>query len=161
MKIELGCGKAKHEGFIGVDSFPFDGVDIIADITEKLPFEDNSVDHVYTQDVLEHIPQDKKISLMNEIWRILKHDGIMEHYVPNAGSRNDFGSPSHISHWNLQQFEHLDIDSYRYRVDHDYEGFNGAFQKVLAEEVNWQDEYGIKIPQSIHVIYRAVKEEKK
>lgn len=156
-KIELGCGKTKHEGYIGLDAYRFEGVDIVWNASEKLPFEDSEVDYIYSQDFLEHIKPESKVPLINEIWRVLKNGGQMEHYVPNAGSRNDFGSPSHLSHWNLQQFDHFNIDSYRYNVDHEYEGFIGKFRMIKAEEVNWQNEYGIMIPQSIHVIMEAVK----
>lgn len=155
-KVELGCGKDKHEGFIGIDSTPFPGVDVVADITKGIPLEDNSVDLVYSQDFMEHLPPESKVFVINEIGRVLKAGGRMEHYIPNAGSRNDFGSPSHLSHWNLQQFEHFDIESYRYEKDADYEGTRYQFKKILGEEVNWQDEYGVQIPQSIHVVYEKV-----
>ena len=158
MKIYLGAGKDSKEGFVNVDRHPFPGVDYICDIAkEKLPFEDNSVEYVYTQDFMEHIPPESKIFVINEIWRVLKNGGKMEHYIPNAGSRNDFGSPTHLSHWNLQQFDHFNVDSYRYDVDHEYEGFIGKFSKVLYEEVNYQKEYCGLVPQSIHVVMEAIK----
>jgi len=156
-KIYLGSGKDHKEGFTNVDIHPFEGVDVVCDITKGLPFEDSSIDFVFSQDFLEHIDPTKKVMVINEIWRVLKDGGEMEHFIPNAGSRNDFGSPSHLSHWNLQQFEHFDIESYRYRVDHEYEGFVGKFKKILAEEVNHQYGYGVLIPQAIHVIYAAIK----
>lgn len=158
MKLYLGAGSDRKPGFTHVDMYPFEGIDIVADVTKGLPtIADSSVDEVFTQDFMEHIAPEYKVAVINEIWRVLKNDGLMEHWIPNAGSRNDFGSPSHLSHWNLQQFEHFNLDSYRWRVDHVYEGFVGGFTKVLAEEVNWQDEYGVSVPQAIHVIYKAVK----
>ena len=44
---------------------------------------------------------------MNEIWRVLKPGGTMEHYCPQAGTEKDFSSPFHLSHWTLAQFEHF------------------------------------------------------
>jgi hypothetical protein len=38
MKLNLGCGNKAKEGFVGVDAFDCEAVDIVADITEKLPF---------------------------------------------------------------------------------------------------------------------------
>jgi predicted SAM-dependent methyltransferase len=156
MKLYIGAGKDRKEGYTHLDAYPFEGIDIVADV-KQIPLEDSSVDEIYSQDLLEHLKPEDKVPTINELWRILKNGGTMEHYVPNAGSMNDFGSPSHLSHWSLRQFEHFDIDSYRYRIDHEYEGFVGKFQKVLAEYVNWQDEYGHMMPQAIHVIYKAVK----
>ncbi len=159
IKLYLGAGGDIKPGYVPLDAYPSQPGTVSWTCPEKIPFEDSSVDEVFTQDFLEHIKPEDKVPLMNEIWRVLKHGGKMEHWVPNAGSRNDFGSPSHLSHWNLQQFEHFNIDSYRYDKDHVYEGFVGKFKKMLAEEVNWQDEYGVRVPQSIHVIYQAIKEE--
>ena len=157
MRLYLGSGKHRIEGFTHLDKVQFDGIDIVADVTKGIPLEDNSVDQVYSQDFMEHLPTESKVFVINEIWRVLKNGGTMEHYIPNAGSRNDFGSPSHLSHWNLQQFEHFDIDSYRYEKDREYEGFIGGFKKVKAELVNYQPEQFGMMPQSIHVIYSAVK----
>lgn len=154
--LNLGAGKRKREGFISVDREAFEGVDVVCDITKGLSYEDSSVDKVYSEDFLEHIPPESKVFVINEIWRVLKPGGTMEHYIPNAGSRNDFGSPSHLSHWNLQQFEHFDVDSYRFKLDHDYEGFVGGFKKVLAEELTFIEERFGLMPQSIHVIYQKV-----
>ncbi len=155
MKLYPGAGKHRLEGFHHVDLFPFEGIDIVADITKGLPMvADSSVDYVYSQDFLEHLPPESKIPVMNEIWRVLKPDGVMEHVIPLAGTRNDFGSPSHLSHWHPQQFEHFDVDSYRYTVDHEYEGFKGGFRRVSVE-------YGAEIngepPQTFKVVYKAVK----
>lgn len=155
--VYLGAGKDAQDGWINIDFYPFPKIDYVADITKGIPLEDSSVDLVYSQDFMEHLPPESKVFVINEIWRVLKNGGRMEHWIPNAGSRNDFGSPSHLSHWNLQQFEHFDVGSYRYELDKDYEGFKGAFRKILAEEVNYQLEYYVSVPQSIHVIYEAIK----
>ena len=32
MKIDLGCGKNKKEGFIGVDQYAMEGVDVVLNI---------------------------------------------------------------------------------------------------------------------------------
>lgn len=172
MKLYLGAGKDRREGYKHADIYPFEGIDDVFDATAEglWPYGDNTFDEVFTQDFLEHINPTRKVHVINEIWRILKPGGVMEHWFPNAGSRNDFGSPSHIAHWNLQQFEHFDVDSYRYNVDHEYEGFIGSFRKVLAEEVNpltektfeiTNGEEKIVVPfivmQGVHVIYEAVK----
>jgi SAM-dependent methyltransferase len=146
--VYLGAGSDRKEGFLHLDAYPFEG-SIVWKCPDRLPFEDSSVDYLFSQDFFEHIEPKDKIPLINEIWRVLKPEGIMEHIIPLAGSRNDFGSPSHLSHWHPQQFEHFDVDSYRYAKDHVYEGFVGGFKKVestVAED-----------GQTFHVIYSAVK----
>lgn len=148
--LYLGAGSHRMPGgWTYLDAYPFPGIDVVCDVTMGLPFPNNSFHRVYSQDFLEHTPQEKKVFIMNEIWRVLKPNGYMEHIIPKAGSANDFGSPSHISHWSLQQFEHWDIDSYRYEKDRYYEGFKGAFKKVFAEEAT--------DGQTIHVKMTAIK----
>lgn len=148
--LYLGAGEHRMTGgWTYLDRYPFPGIDVVCDVTDGLPFPDNYFHRVFSQDFLEHIPPEKKIFLMNEIFRVLKPKGTMEHICPRAGSDNDFGSPSHLSHWSLQQFEHFDVDSYRYNKDRLYEGFKGGFKKISAE--NSED------GQTIHVKYIVVK----
>ena len=68
--VELGCGKTKQKGFIGVDRFPLEGVDIVADLNGTIPFADNSVDVIYSSHALEHL--DSIENSMKEIYRICK-----------------------------------------------------------------------------------------
>jgi predicted SAM-dependent methyltransferase len=51
------------------------GVDIVADLNERLPFEDNSFDGVYSSYLIEHVSWRKIRHLIQEIHRILKPGG--------------------------------------------------------------------------------------
>lgn len=156
--LYIGAGKHRMEGWLHLDRYPFEGIDVVADVVKGLPFPDNSFGYVYSQDFMEHLPPEAKVPVINEIWRVLKPGGLMEHRIPNAGTRNDFGSPSHLSHWNLQTFEHFDVQSYRYETDKDYEGITSAFSKVFADLVTpVLEEGGVLRYQSIHVRYKAIK----
>ncbi len=161
-RLHLGCGDRIWPGWMNVDRNIPRGVnhpdlrrcDIAAD---PFPFDDSTFDYVFSEDLLEHLPPDRRVAVMNEINRVLVPNGVMEHYVPNAGSRNDYGSPSHLSHWNLQTFEHWDVDSHRWAKDRGFEGITGGFRKVSADLLNWQvEEDGVKRAQSLRVRYRKV-----
>lgn len=154
MKIYLGAGKDRKEGFTHLDAISFPGIDIVWKCPDSLPFPDSSVEEIFSQDFLEHIRPEDKIPLMNEMWRVLTPGGKMEHIIPLAGTRNDYGSPTHLSHWHPQQFEHFDVESYRYKIDHEYEGFVGGFRKV---HMSYSIESNGETPQSFRVIYTAVK----
>ena len=86
LKIDLGCGDKEHdarihgrEGYIGIDIKDY-GQDIVWNIEEGIPLSDNSVKEIFCWHVLEHI---KDIAVvMDEMWRILKPDGILELEVP-------------------------------------------------------------------------------
>ena len=161
-RLHLGCGERLWPGWDNVDRHPpaetagsaFVQCDLAA---EPLPMEDASVDYVFSEDLLEHLPPDRRVFVMDEIHRVLVPGGVMEHYVPNAGSRNDYGSPSHLSHWNLQTFEHFDVESHRWAKDRAFEGIRGGFRKVSTELLNWQtEEDGVRRAQSLRVRYRKV-----
>ena len=42
MKLNLGCGNKRKDGFLGVDFAPCEAVDVTADLTGELPFDDGS-----------------------------------------------------------------------------------------------------------------------
>ncbi|MFH1551689.1 MAG: class I SAM-dependent methyltransferase [bacterium] len=71
IKLDIGCGSNKKEGYIGVDIDKNSGADIIASALD-LPFEDNSVEEIYSAHLVEHfLPQDAEKFFM-EIYRVLK-----------------------------------------------------------------------------------------
>lgn len=160
-RLHLGCGTRVWPGWINLDRSSPDTLEPGSEFTHcdiaagPLPLADASVDYVFSEDFLEHLPPDRRVPVMNEIWRVLVPGGVMEHYVPNAGSRNDYGSPTHLSHYCLQTFEHFDVDSYRWAKDRHFEGITCGFKKVSAELLNWLvEEDGVKRAQSIRVRYR-------
>jgi ubiquinone/menaquinone biosynthesis C-methylase UbiE len=92
-KLNLGCGKDIKKGFINLDSKKIKGVDIVADLERKLPFEDNYFDLVYASHVLEHISD--LDFLLREIHRILKSDGRMVIFVPHFSFFGSYTDPTH------------------------------------------------------------------
>lgn len=78
-KLELGGGYNRRKGYICLDKVEGD---ILMDFeNDPIPFEDSSVDEIFTQHMLEHIwnlPE-----LLNECHRVIKHDGVMEIIVPH------------------------------------------------------------------------------
>ncbi|MFA6918709.1 MAG: class I SAM-dependent methyltransferase [Patescibacteria group bacterium] len=96
--LDLGCGNGdnvfylsqKGDDVVGVDldvneairKYP--GLRFLTMPAEKLEFEDNSFDEIYSYDVLEHVGDlDQTIA---EIKRVLKSGGIWHITVPNARS---------------------------------------------------------------------------
>lgn len=75
IKVELGCGRSKTRGYIGIDRFQMPGVDIVANLNNGIPLGDNSVDVIYASHSLEHL--DNIFFTMKEIYRVLKDRGIL------------------------------------------------------------------------------------
>lgn len=106
LKIDLGCGKNKRDGFTGIDKSEYSIADIISDLEEKLPLEDESVDEVYSSHCLEHI--DNLVGLMNEIWRVCKDGAKISIVVPYYKSIGAFRDPTHRRFFTEQTFLYFD-----------------------------------------------------
>lgn len=101
--IDLGCGRNKKAGAIGIDQADLPGVDIVADIEKGLPFlPDNCVDQLYCRSMLEHI-KDFPIA-MKEIVRVLKKTGKAEIYVPHFSSPYYYSDFTHRNPFGLYTF---------------------------------------------------------
>jgi len=49
VRIDLGCGNVKREGYVGLDYVAGDDVDHVLDLThDRYPFDDSSVDEVFS-----------------------------------------------------------------------------------------------------------------
>ena len=89
VRVDLGCGGAKRDGYIGMDHQAGPGVDHILDLTaDPYPFADASVDAVYSAHFLEHIPEPNHV--FREIGRICKDGALVEFWTPYAWSDDAF-----------------------------------------------------------------------
>lgn len=82
LRLHLGCGGLRLDGFTNVDIYPSSATDVIADI-RKLNFPDKSADLIYSSHVLEHFPHGEVISILKEWQRILSTGGRLVCVVPN------------------------------------------------------------------------------
>lgn len=114
MKIDLGCGRRKHEGYYGIDCQQLPGVDLVCDCNQRIPLEDNCADEIIANDLLEHIDNNKRIHIMTEIWRLLKPGGKFTSSTPNAAlGEGAFQDPTHLSFWSKNSFLYYTHDAYR------------------------------------------------
>lgn len=68
-KIHLGCGERKLKSWLNVDLYTGD---IYLDLNRKLPFENNSIDYIYSHHLLEHLKQQSAIDFLKELYRICR-----------------------------------------------------------------------------------------
>jgi len=71
IKIDIGCGLNKKEGFIGIDLNSETHPDIVASAFD-LPFENEGVDEIYSSHLVEHFSPDEAKLFFDEIYRVLK-----------------------------------------------------------------------------------------
>ncbi|MER3419541.1 MAG: hypothetical protein C4290_03020 [Chloroflexota bacterium] len=82
VRLDIGCGRSKFKGTLGVDLVPLPGVDVVADLTRGLPFRDSSVSEIYTSHTLEHV--ENLPAVMEELWRVCKPNALVHIWVPHA-----------------------------------------------------------------------------
>lgn len=86
VKVQLGPGQKSYlDGWINVDANAFTAkCDVWADLRNKLPFPDSSVDVLYSHHVIEHLP-DLRFHF-RELRRCLKPGGVFRVGGPNGDS---------------------------------------------------------------------------
>jgi SAM-dependent methyltransferase len=95
MKLNIGSGHKRYDGFLNVDDDPLVNPDFIVNLEEaKLPFEDNSVEEIKAHHILEHIG-DGFIPLIQEFYRICKHGAIIDIVAPHHNHEVFYGDPTH------------------------------------------------------------------
>lgn len=110
MKLNLGCGERKVEGFIGVDKIKTKAVDKVWDLNVfPYPFSDNSVAEVFMDNVLEHL--EDVILTMEEIYRISKPGAKIKINVPYFKSNSAFTDPTHKHFFTENSFKYFDKKS--------------------------------------------------
>jgi SAM-dependent methyltransferase len=96
VKVDIGCGPNKKEGFVGVDVIAFEGVDIVMDAgKDKWPWEDGSVDEVNCCHVVEHFNAEQRVHFVNELYRVLKVKGTALIVTPHWASLRAYGDLTH------------------------------------------------------------------
>ena len=87
MKLNLGCGPKILDGYVNVDKYSYYKPDVIHDLEKfPYPFEDNSIDEIYSSHVLEYFDKFESLDVLSEWRRVLKKNGILRLAVPNFTS---------------------------------------------------------------------------
>lgn len=143
--LDLGCGPVPKNPFNADEVY---GVDVREDIganirsadlvVEPIPYEDAAFDFVTAHDFLEHVPRliyaparrNAFIEVMNEIYRVLKPDGMFLSQTPAFPHAPAFRDPTHINFITDETFplyfDHVNGWARIY-------GFKGAFKIEMQE----------------------------
>jgi ubiquinone/menaquinone biosynthesis C-methylase UbiE len=89
MKLEIGGGTRPQKGFIEMDAIDYPSIDLVHDATiTPYPFDDNSLDEVYSHWVLEHFSQRHIGRILKEWLRVIKVGGIVNATTNNCEAHN-------------------------------------------------------------------------
>ena len=105
--LEFGCGYEKrHDNAIGVDARDFPCVDIVGDVFEVLAdLPDCSVKAIYAYHFVEHV--NDLSSLLKEIVRVCRIDGIIELSAPHFSNPFFYSDPTHKNTFGLYTFAYF------------------------------------------------------
>ncbi len=96
LKLDIGCGSRKQEGFHGVDQYAMEGVDTVLNVGEEVwPWEDGSVEEIHASHFLEHLTAKQRMHFMNEAFRVLKDGGKATIITPHWASNRAYGDMTH------------------------------------------------------------------
>jgi len=99
LKLNLGCGHNKLDGFINVDYAPACKPDVVCNLDETpWPWKKNSVSEVVMFHALEHMGATSEgfFKIMQELYRICRHNAIIKITVPHPRHDNFMGDPTHV-----------------------------------------------------------------
>lgn len=122
-RLDIGCGKNKRQvvpgepdqtPWIGVDSIKFEGVDVGLNVVARSeyymtvrgkqvrpgefiewPWDDSSVDEVFSSHFIEHLTPIERCWFFNELHRVLKPNAKAVIITPHWASNRAYGDPTH------------------------------------------------------------------
>ncbi len=108
--LDIGCGRNKLKGAIGLDHNAYDGVDIVADLEGPLPIPDADYDLVFANQVLEHVRD--LVALIREVHRVLKPGGVFLVHVPYFRSSWAHIDPTHVRSFTINSMDYFVKNTY-------------------------------------------------
>ncbi len=89
-RLHLGCGGNLLEGWLNSDILDVKEGMIFIDVRERLPFENNIFDFLYSEHLVEHLTYSQGLDHLKECFRVLRKGGILRISTPNLAFLLDF-----------------------------------------------------------------------
>jgi hypothetical protein len=99
MKLNMGCGHNKQQGYVNVDLSAACKPDVVWDLEQfPWPWHDNSAEVVRFVHSLEHIGENSKtfLRIIQELYRICKNGAHIEIRVPHPRHNDFLNDPTHV-----------------------------------------------------------------
>lgn len=83
-KLHIGAGYRSIEGWLNTDFNYTENSDVyFLDATKPFPFTNSQFEYVYSEHMIEHISRDGALSMLREIYRVLKPGGYLRLVTPD------------------------------------------------------------------------------
>lgn len=165
VRVNIDAGLATLPDFINID-VSGKGEHTINFDKEKLPFEDNSVDVIFSYHALEHIPD--YLSAMAEIHRVLKHGGHLLLGLPYVSlTEYHLINPYHLHNFNEHSFDFFDADKFAdlsvdkpvlFKKQFHRLHYLGLFKYLPNGLKNWSRRHLLNVVQKMDVGLIAIKD---
>jgi SAM-dependent methyltransferase len=110
--LDVGCGRDKYPGAIGIDINPATAADVLCDLDlSRLPFADDSFDEVRAVHVVEHV--DDMMAVMEELHRVTRAGGRIFVVTPHYSDVASWTDPTHKRHLSTESFGYFWPDGKR------------------------------------------------
>lgn len=122
-KLNIGRGRNILDGWVNLDIFKLDGVDVVADLDDcqntPLPFEENEFEEFYVSHVIEQIKN--PLQMMQELYRIAKPNAKAIFKCHYGSSDDAFEDPTYCRQYFISSFEYFSQPFY-WEADYGYRG---------------------------------------
>jgi SAM-dependent methyltransferase len=166
--LDLGAGQRPEPGFISVDLNT--EAEVCCDLFARpWPFETDSVDLIFSSHFVEHVPDWD--AFWNEVYRIVRHGGIVVAMTPYWSSVRAFQDPDHKQAISEQRYAYLSrkaregmkVDHYGADVDFEmcmqpWFGWNKDFADKSVAAKAYAKEHYLNVVEDICVFLKVIKE---
>lgn len=98
VRLDLGCGHGKHPGFVGMDRRPDSDADIVHDLeVTPWPLPSDCATTAILSHVWEHISPKVTLAVMDELWRVLRHEASVLIAAPYGMGYRYMQDPTHCN----------------------------------------------------------------
>jgi predicted SAM-dependent methyltransferase len=141
MKLNIGCGFLKMDGYVNIDNQSLCKPDILADLSKTWPWEDDTVDEIYAHHVMEHMGEtfNDFLFIIKEMYRVSKDGAEWKIIVPHWQNDMFYHDPTHVRAISPVTFQMFDQKN----NVHDFETYGhqtklGLFNDVDVEVIGTQ-----------------------
>jgi SAM-dependent methyltransferase len=81
--LQIGAGHHHLDGWLTTDLEPLDPQTVYMDATKRLPFDEGRFDYIVAEHIIEHVPYESALHMLNECRRVLKGKGVLRISTPD------------------------------------------------------------------------------
>lgn len=98
--LDVGCGRAKAQGAVGLDVNPATDADVLGDASrDGFPFREGCFDRVVVRHIVEHV--ESPLRFLEEVHRVAREGAEVEGVTPHFSNPCSFADPTHRHHFSV------------------------------------------------------------